>query len=298
MQRLPVRHVVRDVKSAITHPAPVVVEGRKRKCPESPASERSGGSVDSDGVDLQEVYELLGDSSEASQFNMVPRKRERLTNLSAEEKLNRRKMKNRVAAQSARDRKKERTGRLESVVRHLLSETKYLRAENRSLRLENERLQRQQHYQPVSGDNSIKQIVVDKREPLSSAEVSSSEVEMEKGGLASGASVMSTLEPAEFIYRFPQRIGVVSSASALTNRPSPIKQTTSSSNINRIQLSPTEKSLLTKRLLKQMLFTLMATLFPASSAAVKSTCKLSSPIFSKAPMLASLTSTNSVRILC
>jgi len=177
-------------------------------------------------------------------------------------------------------------------LRDLVSEAKYLRAENQSLRLENERLQRQQHYQPVSVDSST-QIIVNKCEPLSSAEVSSSEVEMEKGGLANGTSVMSTLEPAEFINRLPQRVGV-SSPSALANQPSSIRQATPSSNTSsRKQLSPTEKSLLTKRLLKQMLLTLMATLFPTSSAAVISTCKLSSPIFSKAPMLASGTSTNS-----
>lgn len=298
-QRLPVRHHIlptQDIKPAII-PASMVVDGRKRKCPESPArSERGrGSSVDSDDLDLQEVYELLGEASEASHFNMVPRKRERLTNLTTEEKLNRRKMKNRVAAQSARDRKKERTGKLEYMLRQLVSETKYLRVENQTLRLENERLQRQQHYQPASGlvDNST-QIIVNKREPLSSAEVSSSEVEMEKGVLANGANVMSTLEPAEFIHLSPQRIGV-SSPSALTNQPSPIRQASPSSNTSssRKQLSPADKSLLTKRLLKQMLLTLMATLFPTSSAAVISTCKLSSPIFSKAPMLASLTSTNS-----
>jgi hypothetical protein len=284
---------MQDVKPAFI-PASMVVGGRKRKCSESPDSERRGSSVDSDGFDLAEVYELLGEASEAAHFNMVPRKRERLTNLTAEEKLNRRKMKNRVAAQSARDRKKERTGKLESVVRHLLSETKYLRAENMSLRLENERLQRQQHHQPGLGSNSTQQIIVNKREPLSSAEVSSSEVEMEKGGLANGASAMSTLEPAEFIHLSPQRIGV-SSPSARTSQPSPtLRQAAPSSNTSsRKQLSPAEKSLLTKRLLKQMLLTLMATLFPTSSAAVISTCKLSSPIFSKAPMLASLTSTNS-----
>jgi len=105
--------------------------------------------------------------------------------------------------------------------------------------------------------------------------------------------VMSTLEPAEFINRLPQRVGV-SSPSALANQPSLIRQAAPSSNTSsRKQLSPAEKGLLTKRLLKQMLLTLMATLFPTSSAAVISTCKLSSPIFSKAPMLASLTSTNS-----
>uniref|UniRef100_A0A914R9A6 X-box-binding protein 1 n=1 Tax=Parascaris equorum TaxID=6256 RepID=A0A914R9A6_PAREQ len=59
------------------------------------------------------------------------RKRERLTHLSAEEKLNRRKLKNRVAAQTARDRKKMRTTKLEEAVHKLITENKALREENK-----------------------------------------------------------------------------------------------------------------------------------------------------------------------
>ncbi|GMT18853.1 hypothetical protein PFISCL1PPCAC_10150, partial [Pristionchus fissidentatus] len=61
------------------------------------------------------------------------RKRERLTALTAEEKLARRKMKNRVAAQTARDRKKERTNGLEDAVQDLVDENKRLREENSML---------------------------------------------------------------------------------------------------------------------------------------------------------------------
>lgn len=63
-----------------------------------------------------------------------PRKRERLTHLSPEEKLNRRKLKNRVAAQTARDRKKLRTNTLEESVQILSTENQELLAENARLR--------------------------------------------------------------------------------------------------------------------------------------------------------------------
>uniref|UniRef100_A0A0N5AI57 X-box-binding protein 1 n=1 Tax=Syphacia muris TaxID=451379 RepID=A0A0N5AI57_9BILA len=61
------------------------------------------------------------------------RKRERLNHLTAEEKLNRRKLKNRVAAQTARDRKKIRTTKLEEAVRKLVAENELLRAENKRI---------------------------------------------------------------------------------------------------------------------------------------------------------------------
>lgn len=101
----------------------------------------------------QLVAELLGDDIGPS----GPRKRERLTHLSQEEKMDRRKMKNRVAAQNARDKKKvrlfvlvllivkfkrfqERSAKIEDVMRELVEENRRLRAENEMLRRENEQL--------------------------------------------------------------------------------------------------------------------------------------------------------------
>ncbi|XP_054853032.1 X-box-binding protein 1 isoform X2 [Eublepharis macularius] len=63
-----------------------------------------------------------------------PRKRQRLAHLSAEEKALRRKLKNRVAAQSARDRKKARMGELERQAVELEAENQRLLAENQALR--------------------------------------------------------------------------------------------------------------------------------------------------------------------
>ncbi|XP_042661001.1 LOW QUALITY PROTEIN: X-box-binding protein 1 [Tyto alba] len=62
------------------------------------------------------------------------RKRQRLTHLSPEEKALRRKLKNRVAAQSARDRKKARMSELEQQVVELEEENQKLLLENRLLR--------------------------------------------------------------------------------------------------------------------------------------------------------------------
>ncbi|XP_053938034.1 X-box-binding protein 1 isoform X2 [Cuculus canorus] len=61
------------------------------------------------------------------------RKRQRLTHLSPEEKALRRKLKNRVAAQSARDRKKARMAELEQQVLELEEENQKLLLENRLL---------------------------------------------------------------------------------------------------------------------------------------------------------------------
>ncbi|OXB85044.1 UNVERIFIED_CONTAM: hypothetical protein H355_016166 [Colinus virginianus] len=77
------------------------------------------------------------------------RKRQRLTHLSPEEKALRRKLKNRVAAQSARDRKKARMTELEQQVveleeknQQLLRENQRLRERTGSLSLENQELRR------------------------------------------------------------------------------------------------------------------------------------------------------------
>lgn len=62
------------------------------------------------------------------------KKRKRLTNLTPDERLLRRKLKNRVAAQTARDRKKARMDELEDAVSLLAEENKRLQEENMALK--------------------------------------------------------------------------------------------------------------------------------------------------------------------
>ncbi|XP_072043633.1 X-box-binding protein 1-like [Amphiura filiformis] len=66
-----------------------------------------------------------------------PRKRQRLTHLSPEEKLMRRKLKNRVAAQTARDRKKTYMDGLEDRLAALEEKTKRVQQENREIKHQN-----------------------------------------------------------------------------------------------------------------------------------------------------------------
>ncbi|PIK49281.1 hypothetical protein BSL78_13846 [Apostichopus japonicus] len=81
--------------------------------------------------------------------NVGPRKRQRLNHLSPDEKLMRRKMKNRVAAQTARDRKKALMERLEDKIyefelqqSRLVEENSTLRSRNQKLEAENKELRK------------------------------------------------------------------------------------------------------------------------------------------------------------
>lgn len=74
-----------------------------------------------------------------------PRKRRRLTHLSPDEKMLRRKLKNRVAAQTARDRKKALMTELEEQVAKLQEQNKRLMKENAELRISRSTLQQENH---------------------------------------------------------------------------------------------------------------------------------------------------------
>ncbi|XP_034548117.1 LOW QUALITY PROTEIN: X-box-binding protein 1 [Notolabrus celidotus] len=80
------------------------------------------------------LSQASSDSDSNSSAGPPIRKRQRLTHLSPEEKALRRKLKNRVAAQTARDRKKAKMGELEQQVLEMELENQKLHIENRLLR--------------------------------------------------------------------------------------------------------------------------------------------------------------------
>jgi hypothetical protein len=78
---------------------------------------------------------VLSSSSSSGAGQIAPKKkRQRLTHLTPDEKLQRRKLKNRVAAQSARDRKKARMEELETILDQIKKDNERLSKENRELK--------------------------------------------------------------------------------------------------------------------------------------------------------------------
>jgi X box-binding protein 1 len=89
-------------------------------------------------VELLSMQDSDSDSDDSGSGSGVQiggtRKRRRLTNLTPDEKMMRRKLKNRVAAQTARDRKKQKMSELEEALATMEAENRKLQAENASLK--------------------------------------------------------------------------------------------------------------------------------------------------------------------
>lgn len=92
-------------------------------------------------MNFEAINSSLETDSESNIEAGMPRKRKRLTHLTPDERLMRRKLKNRVAAQTARDRKKARMDELEVLVTKLESENADLMDENDELHSHTDRLQ-------------------------------------------------------------------------------------------------------------------------------------------------------------
>jgi len=114
----------RPVQSSVSRPIAAVI-GSKR-----PAPSLSPISYESDLI----KHELESDSQPA-------RKRANLDHLSPEERLMRRKLKNRVAAQTARDKKKAQTDDMERLISELAEEKQRMMEENDRLQAVNSQLQ-------------------------------------------------------------------------------------------------------------------------------------------------------------
>lgn len=143
------------------------------------------------------VEALLGEPQQIHQ-----RKRECLDHLTHEQKMNRRKMKNRIAAQTARDRKKYRSQRLEDVVRELLERNEELKQENELLRAENNDLTEQNRILMARLMNGSERVTYGAVTSKSDAYKSPArEVMREKSG--------SALESAAFINGLLPRVQVV-----------------------------------------------------------------------------------------
>lgn len=140
----------------------------------------------------QPIEELLGLGAPGEH---PVRKRERLNHLTAEEKQNRRKLKNRVAAQTARDRKKFRASKLEEAVRMLILENDKLREENKCLKKTCEKLKGQNvELQDLLSNNQ------EHEESCSETEVSSSS-SMPSSSLGSAESIRGPQQREQAVMR-------------------------------------------------------------------------------------------------
>jgi len=113
--------------NALNNTTPTSTTNKVRINPNSNEVDINSSMGDSDFISDTET---VGSANE----NPQKRKRQRLTHLTAEEKLMRRKLKNRIAAQSARDRKKVKMDDLEMTCDKLKEENEKLKKENALLK--------------------------------------------------------------------------------------------------------------------------------------------------------------------
>merc|ERR1711971_207259 len=125
----------KDLKNIIDDSKPSIKSIENRTNLKRPSS--SGDSTY--GTDSEEGSSTYG-TDEGNDDNKPVRKRANLDHLSPEEKLMRRKLKNRVAAQNARDKKRVKMEDMEGDLERLKAHAKALETRNAQLVSENERL--------------------------------------------------------------------------------------------------------------------------------------------------------------
>ncbi|CAH1968168.1 unnamed protein product [Acanthoscelides obtectus] len=130
-------------------------------------------------------------------------KKRRLDHLTWEEKIQRKKLKNRVAAQTSRDRKKAKMEQMENAIQQLFSKNESLMAECESLKLDNQRL---------SQENQ--ELFNRLRAPCVSCSQNRSVACEAPGSTASACPTSSSAQD-----RLQQRGGATHSAAALTATP-------------------------------------------------------------------------------
>merc|ERR1711974_332653 len=106
------------------------------------------------------------DSEESENFDKPVRKRANLDHLSPDEKLMRRKLKNRVAAQNARDKKRVRMEEMEGELQRLKDHAKALEKKNAELVAQNERLMSENDRHRSSGRTAAVRVGQEADSPL------------------------------------------------------------------------------------------------------------------------------------
>jgi hypothetical protein len=147
-QQQPVYTIRRPIAPASTQPSPLgkrsvpeqYVDVMRDSDGESDCESDSTNTYSHDEIEIEEDIKLYHQKLADERDGAPVRKRERLTHLSPEEKMWRRKMKNRIAAQTARDRKKARMDNIEDAVQKLERQNRILAAENAQLRKQNAEL--------------------------------------------------------------------------------------------------------------------------------------------------------------
>merc|ERR1719352_676236 len=181
----------KDLKNIIDDSKPSIKSIENRTNLKRPSS--SGDSTY--GTDSEEGSSTYG-TDDGNNDNKPVRKRANLDHLSPEEKLMRRKLKNRVAAQNARDKKRVKMEDMESDVDRLRAHAKALETRNAQLVSENERLVAQNDQlrseANTKGDQEVNSPLVVRQSP-ESAEPTNDPQQQEQGcRLLAGGPLTST----------------------------------------------------------------------------------------------------------